>query len=93
MPRMMDLKLLFFSVIFLCTSQFVMGKSALKPHQRKDVVLRTDEEELLFNDRVLMEAKKPKVGHFSTDTWTTAVLCAKLLQTVSIPFSKDSFGT
>ncbi|XP_076133262.1 osteoglycin, paralog b [Alosa pseudoharengus] len=56
----MDLKLLFFSVIFLCTSQlFATEKSALKPHQRKDVVIRTNKEELLFNNR-LMEAKKPK---------------------------------
>lgn len=67
MLRMMDLKLLFFCLVFLCTSQlFATGKSALKPHQKKDVILRTDKEELLFNDRVLMEAKKPKVGHFSS---------------------------
>lgn len=58
---MMDLKLLFFCLVFLCTSQlFATGKSALKPHQKKDVVLRTDKEELLFNNRDLMEAKKPK---------------------------------
>ncbi|XP_012672152.1 osteoglycin, paralog b [Clupea harengus] len=58
---MMDLKLLFFSVIFLCTSQlFAREKSAPKPNQRKDVALVTNKEELLFNNRVFMEAKKPK---------------------------------
>lgn len=91
---MMDLKLLFFSVIFLCTSQlFAREKSAPKPNQRKDVALVTNKEELLFNNRVFMEAKKPKVEILYllfAFMWNIIFgLLQYFVLNLSIPFSKD----